>query len=395
MEFVDPDDGPAFRRPPSVDDRLWRHPSELGGAEVATPKLVPFRTVWLVAVVAAVGASALTSGLVIGLDVRSDDPVAGEQAAITRLGGAPAGDTADEPVVGIAERARPTIAQIRASGPGSTVSGSAVFFRNDGHLLTNAHVVEDASSLHVVLSSGRELPARLVGSDPVTDSAVVKVDGAFAVADFGTAADLKVGQSAVAIGSPLALAGGPSVTVGVVSALHRTVRTRNGKSMFDMIQTDAPIAQGSSGGALLDGNGRVIGITTAAAVSDAGPEGVGFAIPIDVARSVADELMATGRATHAWMGVEGTDLDGALAHDLNLEGAAIVRKVLNDGPAAAAGLAVGDVVTSINGRQIGSMGSLVTALRSHRPGEQVTVEVMRDRQRTMRSLTLTERPPEP
>src|SRR5439155_9181398 len=121
-----------------------------------------------------------------------------------------------------------------------------------------------------------ELSGRVVGSDPVTDAAVVKIDGGlFPVAALGTAADLKVGQTAVAMGSPLALAGGPSVTVGVVSALHRSVRTRTSQSLFDMIQTDAPISPGSSGGALLDGAGRVIGITTAIAVSDVGPEGLG------------------------------------------------------------------------------------------------------------------------
>jgi S1-C subfamily serine protease len=298
--------------------------------------------------------------------------------------------------VAIAERVRPAIAQIKVKRPGAGVSGSGVFFQADGHVLTNAHVIEGATSIDVVLASGRELSGRLIGSDPDTDAAVLKVDGGpFPVADLGSAADLKVGQTAIAIGSPLALSGGPSVTVGVVSALHRSVQARGSNtSLFDMIQTDAPISPGSSGGALLDGSGRVIGVTTAIAVSDVGPEGLGFATPIDVARSVADELMASGRATHAWIGIEGNDLDGATAHDLNLDGGAIVLSVKDAGPAQAAGLNPRDVIVGLDGKPIASMGALVVALRLHRPGEQVKVDFVRDRQRSFRMLTLAERPPE-
>jgi S1-C subfamily serine protease len=304
--------------------------------------------------------------------------------------------TAVETVVQIAERVRPTITQIRADRPGADVSGSGVFFRDDGHMLTNAHVLDGATSIQVVLSSGRQLIGHVIGSDPETDAAVVKVDGGpFPVAELGTAVDLKVGQMAIAMGSPLALSGGPSVTVGVVSALHRSVRTRGNVSLFDMIQTDAPISPGSSGGALLDSRGRVIGITTAIAVSDVGPEGLGFATPIDVARSVAQELMTTGRATHAWMGIEGNDLDGATALDLDLDGGAIVNAVKDGTPAQAAGLAPRDVIIAVDGKPVGSMGALVAALRAHRPGDVVTIELVRDRKRSTRTLTLAERPANP
>jgi S1-C subfamily serine protease len=268
-----------------------------------------------------------------------------------------------------------------------------VVFRDDGHVLTNAHVVAGATSITVVLSSGREVDGRLVGADPVTDTAVIKMDGGpFTMADLGTAADLKVGQAAVAIGSPLALVGGPSVTAGVVSALHRSVKTRDSDSLFDMIQTDAPISPGSSGGALLDGRGRVIGITTAIALSDVGPEGLGFATPIDVARSIGDELIASGKATHAWIGVEGGDLDGPTAHDLSLDGGAMVSAVRPEAPAAAAGLAARDVILSVDGKPVLTMGGLVVSLRTHRPGDVITVEVMRDRQRMTTRVRLAERP---
>jgi S1-C subfamily serine protease len=166
-------------------------------------------------------------------------------------------------------------------------------------------------------------------------------------------------------------------------------------SLFDMIQTDAPISPGSSGGALLDGRGRVIGITTAIAVSDVGPEGLGFATPIDVARSVADELIATGRATHAWIGIEGTDLDGATALDLDLDGGAVVNSVRQATPAEAAGLAARDVIVALDGQPVLSMGALVAALRNHRPGDVVTIDVVRDHRRTTHTVTLAERPATP
>ena len=394
MEFVEPDDEPPFRRPPSQDDRLWRHPSEVGSDEEATPKLISQRRAWLFVTVAALGASVLTAGLVVALDAARDGASV-SQTVVTRASATTPLVPAD-PAVEIGERVRPAIVQVRSQRPGAGVSGSAVFFRSDGHLLTNAHVVESAASISIVLANGRELPGRVVGTDKVTDAAVVKVDGGpFPVADLGTAADLKVGQMAVAMGSPLALAGGPSVTVGVVSALHRSVRTRGDKALFDMIQTDAPISAGSSGGALLDRQGRVIGITTAIAVSDAGPEGLGFAIPIDVARSVAEELIATGKATHPWMGVEGVDVDGATAHDLNLDGGAMLNQVLEGSPAEAAGISARDIVVAVDGKPVASMGSLVVTLRAHRPGDTVRIEVVRDRQRTTRTLTLGERPADP
>ena len=155
-------------------------------------------------------------------------------------------------------------------------------------MLTNNHVVQGASSITAVMSDGDKVKARIVGTDPLTDIAVVKLDAdpQPAVAMLGTAESLKVGQLAVAIGSPLGLAGGPSVTVGVVSAIGRQVDGGDGIPLLDMIQTDAPIAPGSSGGALVDASGEVIGITTALAVDDSGPRGLGFATPVDVARTV-------------------------------------------------------------------------------------------------------------
>lgn len=391
MEFVEPDDEPQpYRDPPPPDDRLWRHPSEIG------PKRSPVRRqLWAVGIASALVASVLSTGLAVVagtlLDAGDDSSrPAVDTSAVLPLQ-APASTKAD--VVAIADKVRPAIAQLKVER-GRTGSGSGVLFRSDGHLLTNAHVVEGATSVAVVLSSGKELPARVLGSDAASDTAVVKIDGGpFPVAELGTTTDLKVGQEAIAIGSPLGLTGGPSVTVGIVSALHRTVRTRGGQSLMDMVQTDAPIAPGSSGGALLDAGGRVIGITTAVAVTDTGAEGFGFATPIDTARNVAEQLITTGKVVTVWLGVEGSDLDGATALALNVDGGAIIEQVKTDSPAERAGLSARDVVVGVDGKPVKSMGMLAVAVRAHRPGDVITLDVVREKQHHGIMVTVAERPP--
>ncbi len=398
MEFVDPEDEPSpFREPPAPDDRLWRHPSELPQASTATVnRRAGGPSPWVVAAVSALGASLLSTGLVMAFLRRDPAPA---PTAVERQLVRPrtAANTAASAVVDIAERVRPAIAQLKTQVGDQAGTGSGVFFRSDGHVLTNAHVVEGASSIRVVMANGRELPARLVGTDPDTDTAVVKVDGGpFPVATLGSALDLRVGQTAVAIGSPLGLAGGPSVTVGVVSGLHREIRPRgSSRTLVDLIQTDATIVPGSSGGALLDDDGAVIGITTAVASSESAVEGVGFATPIEVARSVADELIRTGRVVHVWLGIEGTDLDGAMAEELNLDGGAMVGQVKDGSPADNSGVAARDVVVAVDGHQVKSMGELVVALRGRAPGQTVILEVVRDRQHRTMAVTLAERPPSP
>jgi len=390
MEFVEPDDEPqAYREPPPADDRLWRHPSEI---TVKRPSAR--RQLWVVGVASALAASLLSTGLAVVAGSLLDSGGSGQRVVDTSgIVPQPTLVGTRAAVVTVADRVRPAIAQLKVER-GRSGSGSAVFFRSDGHLLTNAHVVDGATSVIVVLSSGRELPARVVGSDPDTDTAVVKVDGGpFPVAEMGSTTDLKVGQEAIAIGSPLGLTGGPSVTVGVVSAMHRSVRTRTGQTLMDMVQTDAPLAPGSSGGVLLDARGRVIGITTAVAMTDTGTEGFGFATPIDAVRSAAEQLVTTGRVVSVWLGVEGNDLDGATAQALDVDGGAIVERVKAGSPAERAGLAARDVIVGVNGKPVTSMGMLVVSVRSHRPGEVCTLDVVRDNQHHAMLVTVAERPP--
>ncbi|MBW3548324.1 MAG: S1C family serine protease [Actinobacteria bacterium] len=403
----DGDEVAGFRAPPPPDDRLWRHPSEVepAGPAALRPRAGgrPSPNPWPVALVSGLVGAALTLGVVASTGAlhdrrnagvvvpRSVPPAAAEPGAGA---GAGAGVNDSDGVVSIAEAVSPAIARVEVSGPQRS-TGSGVVFRRDGHLLTNAHVVEGAESINVVLADGSEHRGRLVGSDPLTDIAVVAIeaDGPFPTAELGSAVDLRVGQSTVAIGSPLGLIGGASVTTGVVSALGRRVPSPDGPPLLDMIQTDAAIAPGSSGGALLDRSGSVIGITTAIALSQEGADGFGFATPIDIARAVAEEIIATGQATHVWLGIEGRDLDHRSARDAGVDGGAVVESVVEGGPAGAAGLAAGDVIVGLSAETVPSMSVLVIALRDLDPGEVIELEVLRDGDRITIPVTLGARPP--
>ncbi len=422
MEFVEPEDEPnLFRNPLPPDDRLWRHPSEMGASDVGlglpaglgsehigdrtgalgddpSPGQESRPSMWLVAAVSAVSAGLLAGGLalvVVGLIGGNDLRPVVER----RMEPRPIDASSPTGVVDVANRAQAAVAQIRLDG-GATVVGSGVIFRSDGYMLTNASVVGDATSVRVMLDSGQEVTGRVVGSDPETDTAVVKLDGGpFSTAVLGTTTDLRVGQVAIAIGWPVGLVGGPSLTVGVVSALHRSVRRADGGVLFDMVQTDARVPTGWPGGALLDASGSVIGITTAvvgatdSSGTGTGNGGFGFAIPIDMARAVAEELITTGRVARGWLGVQGADLDRVSSGGLEVAGGAQVGDVMGGSPAERAGIEARDVIVALDGSAVTSMGQLVVVLRQHRPGDTVRLDIMRDQQRMSMEVVLVERPP--
>ncbi len=397
MERSEPDEGQGvgpseFRAPPPPDDRLWRHPSEVPATSRRRPRgAAPG---WGVALVSGLVGSVLTVGLIAATGAldRSDTPSDAVGELVTPV--IPPGEAAaSDRVVQIAEQASPAIARIEVSGDRGGI-GSGVVFRDDGHVLTNAHVVDGAEDIDVVLADGSQHRGELIGSDTLTDVAVIKIDDSapFEVATLGSAAGLRVGQATVAIGSPLGLIGGSSVTTGVVSALGRRVPSAEGAPLLDMIQTDAAIAPGSSGGALLDGDGAVIGITTAIALSETGAEGLGFATPIDIARSVADDIITSGRAVHVWLGIEGRDLDVASAQDAGVAGGAVVVDVVADGPAAGAGLRADDVIVAMADQEVRSMSDLVIALRERSPGDRVDLAVLRGGGRETVAVVLGTRP---
>jgi S1-C subfamily serine protease len=320
-----------------------------------------------------------------------------ERLVIEREAVAPAAATVSTPsasVASVVENAAPAIARLEVLGTIGAASGSGVLFRDDGYLITNAHVVSDATAINVILADGSQHEGSVVGSDPDSDIAVVKIGGSgHPIALLGQAATLQVGQTAIAIGSPLGLEGGPSVTLGVISALNRTVDTHGGDAaLTGMIQTDASIAAGSSGGGLFDTNGALVGITTAVAITESGTEGLGFAIPIEDARRVADQLITDGKVVRVWLGVRGADMSTGAEQDHGTEGGAMLREVVAGGPAATAGLASGDVVTRIDDAEISSMSSLVVALRSHHPGDTVMITYRRGGTESTVSVVLAEKP---
>ncbi|MDP1820245.1 MAG: trypsin-like peptidase domain-containing protein [Acidimicrobiales bacterium] len=395
------DDVTGFGAPLPPDDRLWRHPSELGrhasGDEVAGGRRRRSgRTATLpVALIAGLAGAVLSTGIIAvtgHLSPRVIERQVVERVAVTPMVSSPM-VRGDRGVAKVASQMSPAIVRLDVTRDGTTATGSGVVFRDDGLVLTSAHVVEGADDIHVRLDNGRNLAGTLVGADALTDVAVLDVDARdVPVALLGSAAALEVGEPAVAIGSPLGLRGGPSVTTGVISAVDRTVDGPDG-SLHGMIQTDAPIAPGSSGGALVDSTGAVVGIITAKA-TEAGDR-FGFATPIDLARRVADELVQRGAASHGWIGVEGVDLPPDQAGAMGVEGGALVRGVLGDGPAKAAGLAQDDVITEVNGEPIESMPDLVVELREHRPGEEVKVGYWRKGKRSEASVIVDDRPPAP
>ena len=397
----DDDDTPVAGAPLPPDDRLWRHPSELGTPANVT--VAPAgggsdgsatRT-WAVAVVAGLIGSALSLGFVAASGVLAGDvvekPVVEKVTAFPPRAEISSLSSSGQSVMAIAKTVSPSIARIEVGGNGKG-AGSGILVRDDGYVVTNAHVVATASSIQVVLSDGTTLPARVVGSDSLTDVAVVKIDrDHLPVAVLGSAIDLQSGQAAIAIGSPLGQQGGPSVTVGVISAVGRRMESPNGVELRDMIEIGAPIANGSSGGALCDGGGAVVGMTTAASSDDQTATGLSFAIPMDIVRGVVDDIIASGSARHAWLGLEGADLDTTIAQHVGVTGGARITKVVDGSPAASAGLHADDVITSIDGAKVTSMSSFVVALRAHHPGDAVTLEIMRGTDPQTMVITLAEK----
>ncbi|HBT15616.1 MAG TPA: serine protease [Firmicutes bacterium] len=259
--------------------------------------------------------------------------------------------------------------------------GSGVIFREDGHILTNYHVIENAEEVVVVLSDGRKVSAKLIGADPDNDLAVLKIEGKdFSVAKFGRSENLRVGQMAIAIGNPIGEGLKNTVTVGVISALGRSIATGEQSALRDLIQTDASINPGNSGGPLLDSEGRVIGINTAI-IKEA--QGIGFAIPIDKAGETADliikgKLRRPGAIGISYVPFDQTNkklIEKRFRINLPVEQGFLITQVFS-GPASKAGLKAGDIVIAINGQEI-TKGANFTGL-DLKVGDRLTMEIYRN-----------------
>jgi putative serine protease PepD len=289
--------------------------------------------------------------------------------------------------------------EVGASSAGAASTGSGEFYQGGGYILTNNHVVANAArgaSIEVISSDGQRVPATLVGRDPLTDLAVIKAPEAQSaqVIARGSSADLVVGQPVVVVGAPLGLS--DSVTSGIVSALARTVQVPGGGTtqnalLADAIQTDAAINPGNSGGALVNCSGQLVGIPSAGAAvpgSGGGSIGLGFAIPVDIAQTIADELIATGHVTHASFGMETVPVSGAAAQRRGLPEGLYVTSVQPGGPAAMAGLRSGDVITQIDGQPATSTDQLVELTITKKAGDGVPLTYVRGGQSHEANVTL-------
>ena len=268
-------------------------------------------------------------------------------------------------------------------GPGGggvcEARGSGFIIRQDGLIVTNNHVVKDASSVNVTLDDGTELKAKVLGTDPRTDIAVLKIDAGkpLPFIQLGNSRDVKPGEWVVAMGNPFGLGG--TVTAGIVSAVSRDI----GSGPYDQfIQVDAPINQGNSGGPLFTQDGKVIGMNTAIFSPSGGSVGIGFAIPSDMIRTVADQLVATGHVTRGYVGVGTQAVTSAMAKAMHLPetSGALLASVEPGSPAAKAGLQPGDVIEAVNGQKIDSPRDLALTVANVMPGNEATFRIFRDGQ---------------
>ncbi|MCI6159438.1 MAG: trypsin-like peptidase domain-containing protein [Selenomonadaceae bacterium] len=295
-------------------------------------------------------------------------------------------------VVGIANKAQVQSGIFRKQSEEETQGeGSGVIIRSDGYIVTNNHVVNGADSLTVSLADGRTLDAKVVGTDELTDLAVVKVEAEdLPTAVLGDSDKTVVGEPAIAIGNPLGEEFSGSVTAGVISALNRTIE--EGGSQLRLLQTDAAINPGNSGGALVNADGEVIGINSAKLVQN-GVEGMGFAIPSNTVKRIADQLIEKGHVTRPYLGASVIDANVAAQYGYQVSGKGVfLVKLVPGGPADKAGLSRGDILTQVDDQKVETIADLHEALEQHAVGDKVTVTFDRNGSQQTASVTLAEMP---
>jgi putative serine protease PepD len=391
----------------------------LGSGQPPTAPRERRRPGWVALAVVSLASATLASLLTAGVVTSMDDDVAASSATASPSSSSQRSapvttSTADNPDwAAVAAAVEPSVVSVQVStGASSGGEGSGVILDDEGHILTNNHVVSGAEQVVVVLHDGRGYKADVVGTDPSTDIAVLKIidpPSDLTPATLGDSSAVSVGDPVMAVGNPLGLS--DTVTTGIVSALDRPVTTSASEEQQDpfgggagstseqvvtnAIQTDAAVNPGNSGGALVDAQGRVIGITSSIASlgsssGQSGSIGLGFAIPVNAVTEVAKQLIASGTVAHAWMGVsldeQSVTVDGALRQ------AAVIAEVNDGSPAAKAGLATGDAVIAIDGENVNGAESLIAQVRERASGTDVTLTVVRDGTTSQVTMTLGTRP---
>src|SRR6187551_3640426 len=344
--------------------------------------------------IAAAGAAAVVLGAgggVAAYEVASGTATQTVVRQVTVTDSQPAASSALS-VSALYDRVHQGVVTIKVTTPEGQALGSGFVIDSEGHIVTNDHVVDGASSISVEFSDGSTYDAQLVGTDASTDIGVIKVDAPsseLTPLQLGDSGALQVGDEVVAIGSPLGL--NETVTSGIVSALNRTITSPNNFSINDAIQTDAAINHGNSGGPLLDLQGQVIGINSQIESDSGGNDGIGFAVPSNTVKSVASQLLATGKVEHACVGI--ATITDALASQLGLPAGVEVTQVTSGGPAADAGLKAadattvvggqefptgGDIITAVNGKPVTTSEDLQSVIGAMKPGHSASITYSRD-----------------
>ncbi|MDQ3690771.1 MAG: trypsin-like peptidase domain-containing protein [Chloroflexota bacterium] len=404
-----------YGRPPAADDRPagWQTaPAWSSRAPQATTAPAPHRglgalPIIAIALVAGILSGALTAVAVSNMIRQPSVPITGDVAATPE-----ANNVSDvridesSAVIEAVDQVTPAVVTIQSSGGGvlgsASGTGSGFIYDADGWILTNRHVVEDASELGITLNDGRQFTGEVYGIDTLTDLAIVKIDATdLPMASIGTSSHLEPGQVAIAIGNPLGYEN--TVTTGVVSGLGRRITASDAsqtsaEQLNNLIQTDAAINPGNSGGPLVNSAGQVIGVNTAVSTN---AQGLGFAIPIDVATPIMQQALDGDELTRPWIGVYYVSVDPALAtaEDLPVDDGALIgtadgsgEAVFPGSPAEEAGLRSGDIIVAVDGEQVSADSDLATLILPHAPGDTITLRVLRDNSSREIEVTLGELP---
>jgi len=299
-------------------------------------------------------------------------------------------------IVSIAELATQTIVQIQVGSLDengdfySIGGGSGVVISEEGLIITNHHVIEGVDEVRAIFEDGRLYEAIVIGSDKLTDVGLIQISSSNLVSiNFGNSDNLVVGDLAVAIGHPLTLGAAPTVTTGVVSALQRRLDVGNdldgsAVTLFGLIQTDAPITRGSSGGALINKNGELIGITTAIATADVGAEGLGFAVPINMALYIVEDLLEFGEINHAFLGILGAQHFETAEDGARVFAGVYIQELYSPNniqfAIAKAGALQGDIIKKLDGNEVKTLDGLITELRNKRAGDEIEIQILRNDQ---------------
>lgn len=396
MTYLPPQETPVTSLELPEPAHGLREPADLApAAPMPAPAPVPKRRITPLILGGLVGAGIALGGVWVGNQNDQAAPVAPTIPRVVNQVVVSPESPAPTVASAVAGKVIPSVVQVKiVQGDTLIGSGSGVVLDADkGHIVTNHHVIDGAGQVQVELSDGRVYDATVLGSDSRTDLALLQIGARDLVAiEQGDSLSLKIGSLTVAVGNPLGLLGGPTVTVGVLSARDRFVGgSTEDDTLFGMLQTDAPIISGSSGGALVDASGRLIGITSAVGLSDVGPEGLGFAIPIEVVQRVTRELEESGQASAPFLGIEGRTAFEASDDGGEIPVGVEVNQLIGDSSAGASGVRQGDVIVSVDGSEVRTMERLVGMLRRYSAGTEIRLQIERSGSELDLSVVLGER----